>query len=92
MRSVVATRWPADVALGPVRRYVSDDPRVIGVSLSAVGLLHIGLVWASRHLTDGWVSCDLLRQRGGRSWKQVADEVMQAGLWSEGERNGKAGY
>jgi hypothetical protein len=69
-----------------------DDPRVLAVSLAAVGLLHIGLIWASRHLTDGWVSEQMLRSRAGRSIEKLTAALERVNLMTRSEREGIPGW
>ena len=57
-----------------------DDPRVLAISLGALGLLHVGLIWATRQLTDGWVDDSMLRSRAGRAADRYLNELDRVQL------------
>lgn len=56
----------------------------------ALGFYALGLLWANKHLSDGFVPIEVIR-----GWKHVdqpiacAAALVKAGLW---ERNGGKGY
>ena len=57
-----------------------SHPKVIGVSLRAIGLWTKAGSWASDQLTDGFVPAQMITILGGNSGD--AKQLVQAGLWS----------
>jgi hypothetical protein len=69
-----------------------DDPRVVEIPPAAYGLLLICLGWAARHLTNGWVSAAVVRQRGGEQATTLSEALTRVGLWAPKPRNEQDGY
>ena len=60
-----------------------DHPKVIGLSLEAVGLWTKCLTWARRHSTSppGYIPDALPKTYAGRRAKIITGELVDAGLW-----------
>lgn len=64
-----------------------DSPKIVGLSLEAIGLHALALSYCGDRLTDGHLSGGWVRMRSaGRG--ELAEELIEAGIWS---RNGN-GY
>jgi hypothetical protein len=64
---------------------IGPDGQVI-----AVGFYVIGLLWSNRHLTDGFLPTEVVRNfRQVRKPLSVADALVKAGLW---DKNGSDGF
>jgi hypothetical protein len=59
----------------------ADHPKVLQAGLPAIGLYILALSHSGRHLTDGHISQEFVRQKAGRHAGQLADTLVQAGLW-----------
>lgn len=56
-------------------------PKVVELSLEAVGVWTLSGSWCSSYLTDGEINLRSIRRVGGD--KEQADELVKAGLWIE---------
>jgi hypothetical protein len=57
---------------------------------TALGFYCVGLIWANKHLTDGFLPIDVVKSfRHVKHPTSVADALVKAGLW---EKNGGSGY
>ncbi|MBN7792515.1 hypothetical protein [Microbacterium esteraromaticum] len=56
-------------------------PKVIGLSLSAVGLWTLAGTWSAQYLTEGRVPAGMVRRFGGAS--EDVSELVDAALWHE---------
>lgn len=56
-------------------------PKVVELSLEAVGVWTLSGSWCSSYLTDGEINLRSIRRVGGD--KEQADELVKAGLWLE---------
>jgi hypothetical protein len=57
-----------------------SHPKVLDLSLAAVGLWTLAGSWCSNYLTDGQISERTIFRLGGS--KDLADELVASGLWS----------
>ena len=64
-----------------------DHPKVIGVSLEALGLWTKCLTWAHRHTSGapGYIPADLPKTYAGGRGKRLTDELVAHGLWDLAE-------
>jgi hypothetical protein len=69
-----------------------DDPRILAVSLSAVGLLHVALGWSCRQLGDGWVPAVFLESRARRATDRILRELSARKLVTAEARDGVPGW
>jgi len=69
-----------------------DDPRILAVPLDAFGLLHVGLGWSNRHLTDGFVADALFRSRAKRATDRLLSALAAHQLVTPCERDGVPGW
>lgn len=60
-------------------------PKVVELSLEAVGAWTLAGSWCASYLTDGEIGLRSLQRLGGS--KEQAQELIQAGLWLESEPN-----
>jgi hypothetical protein len=56
-------------------------PKVMDLSLAAVGLWTLAGTWCANYLTDGEIPLKVVQRLGGT--KKQAKELVQCGLWSE---------
>lgn len=55
-----------------------DHPKVLEAGNAAVGMWVKCLAWSSRHLTDGRIPANVVRQMGNQ---KDADTLTRVGLW-----------
>ncbi|GAA3144657.1 hypothetical protein GCM10010466_39700 [Planomonospora alba] len=56
-------------------------PKVVMLSLDALGLWTRAGSWASFYLTDGFVPEEIVREFAKRKWKRLSDELVERKLW-----------
>lgn len=61
------------------------NDKMAQVSLAATGLWTLALSWTAQQLKDGFVPLGILRRFAGVDLKNLADELVSAGLWVESE-------
>jgi hypothetical protein len=70
----------------------ADDPRIVELDAgSPIALLVLGLVWATKQLTDGWVSLAYLRGRCGDVEAHMV-QLERVGLATRRDRDGLSGW
>ena len=67
-----------------------DHPKVIDISLEAVGLWTLSGAYSARHLTDGVMTTRTALRLGGT--EELVAELVAAGLWTVEEDEGKTEY
>lgn len=58
-----------------------DHPKVRRLGVGPVGLWTLCGSWSADNLTDGYVPVQVVRERGGKNWRRMADDLVAAGLW-----------
>lgn len=60
--------------------------------LAAVGMWSVLGSWCADQLTDGFVPDYVVREKGGRGWRKLADELVEVGYWEPAESDGDKGW
>ena len=60
--------------------------------LGAVGMWSVMGSWCADQLTDGFCPDYVVREKGGRGWKRLADELVEVGYWDLAECDGDKGW
>jgi hypothetical protein len=61
----------------------TDNPKILGTSLAALGVYALGLAYAVRHLTDGYLPAVVVTYLCRGEWQLVAELETQR-LWERG--------
>lgn len=60
-----------------------DHPKVKRLGTGPVGLWTLCGGWSADQLTDGRVPLDVVKAKGGKNWRRMATQLVDAGLWVE---------
>ncbi len=66
-----------------------NNPKMLKLSLEAVGLDSRGITCACRNISDGFLDLSVVKHIAGvRNWKKIADSLVAAGRWVEDAEKG----
>lgn len=85
---VAANRQRADVGWARIDDSLHDHPKMLGLSLEALGLWVKCLAWAHRHHDSddpGFLPLDIVKSLGGRRYLRLSSELTQRKLWDISE-------
>lgn len=60
---------------------IHDHPKTRAAGPAAMGLWLMCGTWCAHHLTDGVVTADVAREKGGKNWRRMASALVDAGFW-----------
>ena len=71
-----------------IDEHLPDHPKFLGVGVKGIGLFLVGLCYANRHLTDGFVPAGAVESFAGEPMHDVIAALLGAGVWT----NSTGGY